>query len=81
MKRICALLAVCAVLQLAIPAQAASPVMVAICGGGAPIELPTKNKDQGQPCCKICHSAMRKRFGGDTCCSKDGGEDPNEEGE
>ena len=75
MRRICALLASLAVLQLAIPAQAASPVMVALCGGGAPIPLPLKNRGSDQPCCKICHSAMRKRFGADNCCSKDGGED------
>ena len=75
MKRTFALLAAGAVLQLAIPAQAVTPVMVAICGGGAPIELPIKNRGSGQPCCKICHSAMRKRFGADTCCLEDNGED------
>jgi len=50
-------------------------VMVALCGGGAPIPLPMKNHGSDLPCCKICHSAMRKRFGAHKCCSKNGGED------
>jgi len=74
-KRICGLLASLAVLQLAIPAQAAGPVMIALCGGGAPIPLPIKNHGSDQPCCKICHSAMRKRGAADTCCAEDTGED------
>jgi hypothetical protein len=74
-----ALLAAGAVLQLAIPAQAASPVvMVKLCGGGAPIPLPTKNHDPDQQCCKICHSARRERGGADSCSSKDGGDDTDE---
>ncbi|KUR70503.1 hypothetical protein AQZ52_17005 [Novosphingobium fuchskuhlense] len=70
MKRAFALLSAFAVLQLAIPAQAAPPTMIALCGGGAPIPLPMKNHDADKPCCKICHSAMRKRFGGGTCCGE-----------
>lgn len=64
-----------AALQLALPVQAARPVMVALCSGGAPIPLPMKHRDSDQPCCKVCHSARRGRVGGDTCCSKDGGEE------
>ncbi|WP_298191817.1 hypothetical protein [Novosphingobium sp.] len=79
MKRPFALLATLAVLQLAIPVQAStasgSPRMIALCGGGAPIPLPMKNHDADKPCCKICHSAMRKRFAGGTCC----GENDDEE--
>lgn len=76
MSRAFAMLAAGAVLQLALPAQAASPVMIALCGGGAPIRLPMKNDGSDQPCCKICHSAMRKRGGADSCCEKDA---PDEE--
>lgn len=79
MKRAAALLSALALVQLAIPVQAAQPQMVAICGGGAPIplplKLPMKNDGQDQGCCKICHSAMRKRFAGGTCC----GENDDEE--
>jgi hypothetical protein len=46
-------------------APAAHAVLVPICGQGAPIRLPTR--DDG-PACKICHIAMRKRAGGDSCC-------------
>ena len=67
MRTTFALLSALAALQLAIPAQAAHPTMVALCGGGAPIPLPTKNNDADKQCCKICHSAMRKRFAGATC--------------
>lgn len=63
-----ALLGALAAVQLAIPVQAANPVMIALCGGGAPIPLPMKNHDADKSCCKICHSAMRKRFAGGTCC-------------
>jgi hypothetical protein len=74
-RRIFALLSTLAALQLALPAQAAHPRMIALCGGGAPIPLPMKNHDADQPCCKICHSAMRKRFAGGTC----GGDTDDEE--
>jgi hypothetical protein len=83
-KRVCALLSAAAALQLAIPAQAAHPTMVAICGNGAPIRLPMKdqgdgkNRGDGQSCCKICHSAMRKRFAGGNCC--DGDDDEEDSG-
>ena len=78
MKRTFALLSALAVLQLAIPAQAAPrPVMIAICGSGAPIRLPTKNHDPEKQSCKICHSAMRGRFAGGNCCGdNDDEEDP-----
>ncbi len=76
MNRSFALLGALAVVQLAIPVQAfpAHPVMVALCSGGAPIPLPMKNHDPEKQCCKICHSAMRRRGGADTCCSQDEGE-------
>ena len=70
MRRAFAPLAALAAMQLAIPAQAAHPVMVAVCGGGAPIPLPMKNRGGSDPCCKICHSAMRKRFAGGNCCDE-----------
>lgn len=76
MKKTFALLSALAALQLAIPAQAANPPMVALCGGGAPIPLPMKNHEADKQCCKICHSAMRKRFAGGTCC----GDNDDEEG-
>jgi hypothetical protein len=56
-------LAALAVMQMAVPA--AHAVMVPVCGQGAPIRLPTR--DDGTSC-KICHIAMRKRGGGDSCC-------------
>lgn len=70
MSRVFALLAALAVFQLAMPLQAAHPTMIALCGGGAPIPLPMKNHDADNQCCKICHSAMRKRFAGGTCCGE-----------
>ena len=81
MKCAFAVLSMLAALQLAIPAQAAHPTMVAICGNGAPIELPMKNQGDGKnrgdgpSCCKICHSAMRKRFAGGNCCAGDDDEE------
>jgi hypothetical protein len=74
-KRWFAVLAAGAVLQLAIPAQAASPIMVALCSGGAPIRLPIKNHSSDQQSCKICHSAMRKRGGADSGGFENGGEE------
>ena len=69
LERAFALLGALAALQLALPAQgAARPMMVALCGGGAPIRLPTKNHDPEKQSCKICHSAMRGRFAGGNCC-------------
>lgn len=57
------------------PAQAAF-MMVPVCGENAgrplPIRLPMKNDAPGgAPCCKICHIAMRKRSGGDSCCGEE----------
>ena len=53
------------------------PVMIAICGDGAPIRLPTKKHDPEKQSCKICHSAMRGRFAGGNCCGdNDEEEDP-----
>jgi len=73
-----AILAAGAMLQLALPAQAtSSAITVQLCGGGAPIPLPTKNHEPDQQCCKICHSARRERGETDSCCSKD---TPDEEG-
>lgn len=68
MSRLFALCSALASLQLALPAQAAHPTMIALCGGGAPIPLPMKNHEPDKQCCKICHSAMRKRSVGGTCC-------------
>ncbi|GEN99972.1 hypothetical protein NSE01_18050 [Novosphingobium sediminis] len=79
MKPVHALLSALAALQLAMPVQAAHPTMVALCGGGAPIPLPTKNNEADKQCCKICHSAMRKRFAGGTCC--DGDDDEKDSGQ
>ena len=70
--------ALIALAQMTAPTSAmAAYRMVPICGqtGGQalPIRLPRKpDAPGGSPCCKICHSAMRKRIGGDRCC---GGED------
>ncbi len=76
MSRAFAVFAAGAALQLAIPVQAARPViMVKLCGGGAPIPLPTKNHEPDQQCCKICHSARRGRGEADSCCAKDAGAD------
>lgn len=66
MKHVFALLAAGAALQLSVPAQAAGPVMLQLCSGGAPVPLPMKEKNA--PGCKICHSAMRKRAGSSHCC-------------
>lgn len=66
-------LALLAALQLSLPAQAAHPTMIALCGGGTPIPLPMKNHDSEKQCCKICHSAMRRRGGADNCCVEDDG--------
>ena len=66
--------ALMAVAQMTAPAPAtATFMMVPICGeyGGhaVPIRLPGKDDAPGgAPCCKICHSAMRKRLPGDSCC-------------
>lgn len=75
MSRAFAVFAAGAALQLAIPVQAASPVMIALCGGGAPIPLPTKNHGSDPQCCKICHSARRGRSEADSCCAKDAPDD------
>jgi hypothetical protein len=45
--------------------------MIALCRGGAPVPLPMKNHDPEKQCCKICHSAMRRRGGADSCCRED----------
>lgn len=70
MTRPPALLAALALVQLAMPAQAAHPTMIAVCGSGAAVPLPMKNRGGDSPCCKICHSAMRKRSGGGKCCEE-----------
>jgi hypothetical protein len=78
-RRLFALLGALAAVQLAMPAQAAHPMMVALCGGGAPIPVPTKNNEADKQCCKICHSAMRKRSSGGICCAGD--DDEKESGQ
>jgi hypothetical protein len=66
--------AVMALAQMTAPAPiGATFMLVPICGEynghAVPIRLPGKDDGPGgAPCCKICHSAMRKRIGGDTCC-------------
>lgn len=72
--RLLRLLAPLAVVQMAAPAPAnTSVIMVASCGGigggAVPIRIPTKDDgSKNLPCCKVCHIAMRKRAGGDSCC-------------
>jgi hypothetical protein len=69
-----ALPALVAAANLAAPAPAAAHVMmVPICGefGGraVPIRLPGRENPAGNSqACKICHIAMRKRSGADSCC-------------
>lgn len=81
MNRPLRLLAPLAVLQMAVPAPShASVMLLAACGGtGAPIPVRIPARDDGSknlPCCKVCHIAMRKRAGTDSCCQSDGeGED------
>ena len=66
--------ALIALAQMTTPSSAgASYMMVPICGEyrgqAVPIRLPRKDDGPGgAPCCKICHSAMRKRIPGDSCC-------------
>ena len=66
--------ALVALAQMTAPAPArAGWMLVPICGeyGGhaVPIRLPGKDDAPGgAPFCKICHSAMRKRLPGDSCC-------------
>ena len=76
-----ALFGALAALQLAMPVQAAHPVMVALCGGAAPIPLPIKNNEPDKQCCKICHSAMRKRSAAGTCCAGDDDDDEEDSGQ
>ena len=70
-----------ALAQMTAPAPVgARVVMAALCGDVAgravPIRLPGKgDAPPGAPCCKICHSAMRKRGAGNSCCD---GEDPTD---
>ena len=69
-----ALPAIMAAATLVAPMPVAAHVMmVPICGenGGraVPIRLPGRdNLPDGMPGCKICHIAMRKRGGADSCC-------------
>lgn len=73
--------ALMALAQMTAPASGSATVMlVSICGENdgraVPIRLPAKQDGPGgAPCCKICHSSMRKRAGGDSGC---GGEDEND---
>ena len=73
--RILALPALMALAQLTAPGPAhAGYMLVAICGPvagrAAPIRVPIGNRDSSPaPCCKICHSAMRKRSAGTSCCA------------
>ena len=74
--------ALVALAQMSSPASAgAAYMLVPICGQNnglaVPIRLPRKDDGPGgAPCCKICHSAMRKRIGGDrSCAGEDAAED------
>ena len=73
-----ALLALLALAQMSVPVSAgAGTMLVPLCslekGRAIPLRLPGKNDgSDGAACGKICHSAMRKRFGADTSM---GGED------
>ena len=83
MSRLLKLLAPLAVIQMASPAPAqASFVMVPSCGGNGgmvPIRIPGKNDgNNNQPCCKVCHISMRKRFAADSCCDDSEREDDDE---
>lgn len=83
MSRLLKLLAPLAVIQMASPAPAqASFVMVPSCGGTGgmvPIRIPGKNDgNNNQPCCKVCHISMRKRFAADSCCDDSEREDEDE---
>lgn len=71
--------ALAAVMQLAMPMPAmAGGIMVQVCGRAAPVRLPLGgHRDQDPMACKICHSAMRKRFGPASCCgNEDARDDP-----
>lgn len=83
MSRLLKLLAPLAILQMASPAPAqASFVMVPSCGGAGgmvPIRIPGKSDgNTNQPCCKVCHISMRKRFAADICCDDSDREDDND---
>jgi hypothetical protein len=85
LSRLLKLLAPLAILQMASPAPAqASFVMVPSCGGAGgmvPIRIPGKNDgNNNQPCCKVCHISMRKRFAADSCCDDNEREDDDESG-
>lgn len=88
--RLVALASVAAVLRLALPAPALAlsaaggALAVPICGeaghvllirltGRAPARKPVG--DGSAPCCAICHSAMRKRAGGDSYCGQEDDDD------
>ncbi len=73
--------ALVALMQMSAPvAPAATFMLVPICGEfnghAVPIRLPGKTDEPGgAACCKICHSAMRKKIENDSGC---GGEDDND---
>ena len=66
--------ALVALAQMTAPMPAgAAYMLVPICGENngraVPIRLPHRDDGPGgTPCCKICHSARRKRISGDRCC-------------
>ena len=72
-------LAALALVQLAAPMPAmANGVWIEVCGRAAPVRLPLGgHRDDDRATCKICHSAMRKRFGVASCCEdEDARDDP-----
>ncbi|MDF8331584.1 hypothetical protein [Novosphingobium cyanobacteriorum] len=77
MTRLFSILAPLAVFQMVAPMPGGAMVMlVPVCGEGGgrtvPLNIPMKNDGPGgAPCCKICHIAMRKRLGGDSCCGEE----------
>lgn len=83
MSRLLKLFAPLAIIQMASPAPAqATFVMVPSCGGSGgmvPIRIPGKSDGNGQqPCCKVCHISMRKRFATDSCCDERDKEDDDD---
>lgn len=77
--RVAPWLAALALAQLAAPVPAAAiGVMIPVCGRAAPVRLPLGGRHDSDPAaCKICHGAMRKRFGPASCCgNEDARDDP-----
>ena len=80
--RLVALPALVALAHLAMPDPVhAAGMLVPVCGQGISRVLPIRNRDADRDSdrrasCKICHSAMRKRASGSSCCD---GEDESDD--